>query len=365
LLAADTCGTNEINDGSMKNITDKVRAFDSSGVGNTTNNIFGLPFTPEESSLVFIPVPWDVTVSSREGASAGPRAILEASYQIDLYEPFAPGAWKGGMAMEPADPDIARTSKNLREKASRYIHFLESGGKAGEDPQMDGIAAEINRAGDALSEKLEGKCLSYLGNQQIPFLVGGDHSVPLGLIRALGKRNPGFGILQIDAHADLRHRYQGFTHSHASIMRNALQVNGLGPLVQVGLRDVCDEEVQVIRENPGKVTAFFDRDIQEKLFRGSSWDDICAEIAARLPDQVYVSFDVDGLDPALCPGTGTPVPGGLSYNQAMYLLEYLVEKGKRIVAADLSETGPGPLDGIVSCRILYRLASMMVRSANE
>lgn len=345
----------------MKNHPDKLHAFDPSGVGNTGNNIFGLPFSPEEAALVFIPVPWDVTVSSRDGAAGGPATILEASYQIDLYDPFAPEAWKKGMAMEDMDPDIVRTGKRLREKAGRYIQFLEGGGRPGADPQMDGIAAEINAACDALCERLENKASSYLEKGQIPVIIGGDHSVPLGLMRAIGKRKPGIAILQIDAHADLRDRYQGFSHSHASIMRNALGTGGIGPIVQVGVREVCDEEMEVIRKHPERIRTFPDRDIQERLFSGDTWEGICRDIADQLPQHIYVSFDVDGLDPAYCPGTGTPVPGGLSYNQAMYLLEYLVKCGKRIMAADLVETGTGDVDGIVSCRILYRLASMMLR----
>jgi agmatinase len=345
----------------MKNKADKLHAFDPSGVGNTSNNIFGLPFTPEESSLVIIPLPWDVTVSSREGASAGPKNILEASYQIDLYDPFAPEAWKQGMAMENMDPDIHRTNKGLREKSARYIDFLERGGKPGDSREMDGIAEEVNAASEAMAVKLERKCMNYLVNSQIPFVVGGDHSVPIGLIRALARHQPGFGILQIDAHADLRNSYQGFTHSHASIMHNALHTGGVGTITQVGLRELCEEEMAVIRENPDRLKPFYDRDIQRKMFEGTPWKEICLDIAASLPERVYVSFDVDGLDPALCPGTGTPVPGGLSYSQAMYLLETIVEQGRQIIGADLVETGGGPMDGVVSCRILYRMAAMMIR----
>lgn len=348
----------------MNSREEKLRTFDPNGVGNTSNNIFGLPFGIQESRLVFIPVPWDVTVSSQEGTSTGPKNILNASFQIDLYDPFAPEAWKQGMAMEPIDPETIRTNADLRTKAARYIGFLESGGKQGESPQNDALASEINGAGEALCGKLEEKCLAYLTNNQIPVVIGGDHSVPLGLIRALAKHDPGFGILQIDAHADLRYQYQGFTHSHASIMNNALSIQGVGPIVQVGIREICQEEHEVIRQHPEKISCFFDRDLRQQLFEGSTWEALCVEIASRLPEKVYVTFDVDGLDPALCPGTGTPVPGGLSYNQAMYLLETIVKQGKRIIGADLVETGPGLMDGVVSCRILYRLASMMIRAGD-
>lgn len=343
-------------------LEEKVRNFDPNGVGNTSNNIFGLPFTVSESRVVFIPVPWDVTVSNQEGTSMGPSRIFENSFQIDLFDPLLPNAWKQGMAMEAFDPGLLARNKYLRKKASRYISFLEQGGDPEANEPLLDILDEINDACEALCIDLEMKCLQYLENGQIPCIVGGEHSVSLGLIRALARKNPGFGILQIDAHADMRENYQGFEHSHASIMHNALHTQGLEQIVQVGIRELCHEEIKVISQNPKKIKTYFDRDISHRLFEGETWQDLCHEIADKLPEKVYISFDVDGLDPSLCPGTGTPVPGGLSYNQAIYLLETLLAKGKKIIGADLVETGPENFDGIISTRILYRLAGMLIKS---
>jgi agmatinase len=343
-------------------LEEKIRDFDPNGVGNTSNNIFGLPFDVSESKVVFIPVPWDVTVSNHEGTSQGPYRILENSFQIDLFDPFVPGAWKQGMAMEEIDPSILIRNKALRKKASKYIHFLEQGGVPEDNDLMLDIQDEINDACESLCLDIEMKALQYLENGQVPCIIGGEHSVPLGLIRALGRKHPGFGILQIDAHADMRDAYQGFEHSHASIMRNALDTEGVEQIVQVGIRELCHEEIKVISQNPKQVKTYFDRDVSQRMFEGETWMDICDEIAEKLPEKVYVSFDVDGLDPSLCPGTGTPVPGGLTFNQAIYLLETLVAKGKQIIGADLVETGPTTMDGIISTRILYRLAGILIKS---
>lgn len=336
--------------------------FDPNATGNTGNNIFGLPFSPENARVVFIPMPWDASVSNFEGTSAGPSKIYEASFQIDLIDPFVHEAWKHGFAMEAIDPSIEKLNRDLRKKSLQYINFLEAGGLIDQKPAFNTTLSEINDATEALCIELEQKSLIYIKNGQIPVVVGGDHSVPLGLIRALGRVRPGFGILQIDAHADLRNHYQGFIHSHASIMYNASITAGVSKLVQVGIRELCPEEEQFITNNPLTINTFYDWDIKNQLFEGITWETICNNIVSKLPNDVYVSFDVDGLEPSLCPGTGTPLPGGLSYNQAIYLLESLIRKGKRIIGADLVETGPTNLDGIVSSRLLFRLAGLIIKS---
>ncbi|MFR5870708.1 MAG: arginase family protein [Alistipes sp.] len=143
-------------------------------------------------------------------------------------------------------------------------------------------------------------------------LVGGDHSVPLGLIRAVAERNPGVGVLHVDAHADLRRAYEGFTYSHASIMYNVLnEAAGVSALVQVGVRDLCDDEARLASAD-ARVRLFDDYALSAAKFGGESWNAVCDRIIACLPEKAYVSFDIDGLAPEYCPHTGTPVPGGLS-----------------------------------------------------
>ncbi len=340
----------------------KIATFNPNAVGNTSGNIFGLPFSLEESDVIVIPVPWDVTVSSQEGTAMGPKNVFKESFQIDLFDEFHENPWKAGIAMEEYPKDIYQLNKSLRSKARTYIEFLEKTGSGEEPKQWEDTRNEINLACEQLHEKIRHKSLAYLKQNKLPVILGGDHSTPLGLIKALGESNQDFGILQIDAHADLRPAYEGFSHSHASIMYNALSVKQVSQLVQVGIRDLCNQEYELIASIPHRISTFFSGNLHKRLFGGESWKEITADIIEKLPQKVYITLDVDGMEPSFCPSTGTPVPGGLSYNQVLYIIEKLVESKKTIIGFDLVETGPEQIDGIISCRLLYKMIAMMLKS---
>ncbi len=346
----------------MHSKVEKIRTFDPDGVGSTSSNIFGLPFTIDEADVIIVPVPWDVTVSNTDGTSHGPENIFEQSAQIDLHDEMVSEPWKAGIAMEEISGETMALNTLLREKARSYIQWLEEKGSAEPNPRLQAFLREINVEGEKLTHDIKMRCLYYLEKGKLPVILGGDHSTPLGLIQALAQRNDTFGILQLDAHADLRPAYEGFTQSHASIMYNAMQLPQVTKFVQVGLRDFCSQEYELMRDNPARFTPFFARDMHRRAFEGESWKAICKDIVDALPQKVYISFDIDGLDPAYCPGTGTPVPGGISYSQALYLFEQVVHSGRTIIGFDLVETGPQPMDGIIACRILYRTIAMMLRS---
>lgn len=340
---------------------EKIASFDPDGPGQVNEGIFGLPFTTREADVVIIPVPWDVTVSNWEGTSKGPANILEQSPQIDLYDETIIDPWKAGIAMEEIDSYTLKLNKRLREKASKYIQAKEEGQKAASKEPGEHLE-EINNACQTLCEIVREKSEKYLNEGKLVVILGGDHSTPLGLLKALDKKYGQFGILQIDAHADLRPSYLDFEYSHASIMYNASKLDAVKSMVQVGLRDICRQEADMIAQNPEKFHPFFAREIRKREFEGESWQSTCREIISHLPDHVYISFDIDGLDPSQCPSTGTPVPGGLSYDAVLYLFDQVVQSGRTIIGFDLVETGPEPLDGIVSCRILYKTIAMMLRS---
>jgi len=332
-----------------------INSFDPNGPG-IAGNLFGLPFNPENSELLIIPIPWEITVSYHTGTAAGPEAILKASSQLDVYIKDIPDAWKLGVSMLPIPQELLEESKKLRELTSHYIARLENGESANpEDP----LLKRINDASENLNIYVKSITQKYLKEGKIVGLVGGEHSVPLGFIRALSEQYDRFGILQIDAHADLRRAYEGFTYSHASIMYNALKIPAVSRLVQVGIRDYCEEESNVIQRAMGRVVTLFDEVLKEKLYEGISWDTICDEIIAQLPKYVYISFDIDGLDPKLCPATGTPVAGGLEFSQAVFLIRKLVRAGKKIIGFDLCEVAPGhdDWDANVAARILYQLCN--------
>jgi len=342
-----------------------LTSFDPNSVGLKSNNIFGLPFKEADASLVLLPVPWEVTISYRDGTSRGPENIFDASMQVDLYDPDVPDGWKKGFYMLPIDKNIKKKSDYLRQCAELIISHLIDGGVVEENEQLKGKLQEVNDGGILLHNWVREMTATFLKAGKKVGLVGGDHSTPLGFIKALSDIHSDFGILQIDAHADLRKAYEGFVYSHASIMYNVIhEVPAVSKLVQVGIRDYCDEELDMSRQND-RITTYFDKDIKERLFEGDSWKKICDEIISQLPQKVYISFDIDGLDPKLCPNTGTPVPGGFELDEVFYLFKTLKKSGRELIGFDLNEVSTGQhtgdgIDSIVGARALYKLCNHMV-----
>ena len=160
----------------------------------------------------------------------------------------------------------------------------------------------------------------------------------------------------------------GFNYSHASIMHNALQNKAVSKLVMVGIRDICEAEVAYINGLPDRIACFYDWDIKEKveIERSTTWAAMCDQIIAALPQRVYISFDIDGLKPNLCPNTGTPVHGGFELYEAFYLLKKLVHSGRQIIGFDLCEVSPNTQneedewDANVGARVLYKLINLSI-----
>ncbi len=334
--------------------------FDPNGCSLANGNFIGLPFDEESAKIVFLPVPWEVTVSYNAGTARAPENILRASYQLDLYDPDVQDAWEVGIFMRPASRKLLRLSDKTRYLACQHIERVERREKI-KKTQI----RKINERCARVHDWVEKEATELLEKDKFVALIGGDHSTPLGLIRAVGKRYAGekFGILHIDAHADLRPAYEGFVYSHASIFYNVLrEVPNLSRLTQVGIRDYCEQELDVASAD-GRVKIFFDQDIKEAQYAGKTYRDTCADIIATLPDLVYISIDIDGLDPKLCPNTGTPVAGGFELQEVLYLCKMLVQAGKKIIGFDLVEVGSSSeWDGNVAARILYRLANLSARS---
>ena len=340
--------------------------FDPEGVGVDNGAYFGMPFTPEEAALVLISAPWDVTASYGTGTAYAPDSLIEASTQLDFYDPIAPDAWRRGIATADVDYTLHERSERLHHDARRVIEHLEQGGETTDDYVVRKIR-RVNEGSEELNQNIYDQAMQWLGAGKIVGLVGGDHSTPYGLIRALGKRHESFGILQIDAHCDLREAYEGFTHSHASIMHNVLRgVPSVDRIVQVGVRDFSATELRTA-EQSGRVVQFPDHQLSEATFNGESWSTICDRIVATLPEKVYISFDIDGLDLAYCPHTGAPVPGGLSFNQAMALLKKVADSHRQIIGFDLVEVGTAPeerakCDAVVGARMLWKLCGQALRT---
>lgn len=341
----------------------KIEQFDPSQPGLADANIYGLPFTADESELIIIPVPWEVTVSYGAGASQGPEAIFDASFQVDLLHQKFPDLWKLGLYMDEAPEHWKWNSEKYKNLALPIIEVLENGEKIVDHPTLQNDLDAINKATAQLNEEVKLKVLHWIEKGKKVVLLGGDHSTPLGYYQALATHYDEFGILHLDAHMDLRIAYEGFDHSHASIMYNAIQLPQITKLVQVGIRDFSEQEVSVI-QSTNKIKVFTDADLKDQLFEGKNWKQLCEEIIALLPEKVCVSFDIDALERWYCPNTGTPVPGGMTFEMATYLLDCLTTSNKKIIGMDLVEVAPGEddWDGNVGARLLFHLCGAFAQN---
>jgi agmatinase len=322
-----------------------------------------LPFSIDEARVVVLAAPFAATTSYGGGAENGPDAIYEASKQVDLFDLDTGRPYEAGIAWhEDSGGSLASLHRDARRLAAP---ILELGGAIEGRAELAADLEEVNGICADANEIIYRRTVKLLTQGKLVALVGGDHAVPFGTIRAHAERHDDFGVLHIDAHADLRDAFEGFADSHASIMHNVMtRLPSVKKLVQVGIRDFSEDELRFIEASGGRVETHFDSVVSRAMFDGETWTSVAKRVVASLPKNVYVSFDIDGLDPALCPGTGTPVPGGLSFQQTNHLLRVLVESGRTIVGCDLNEVAPsdGEWDGNVGARMLYKMIGWMLKS---
>lgn len=336
--------------------------FDPNAPSNPNYNIFGVPSTEADSALVIIPVPWEVTVSYSAGTARSADHIFKASMQVDLFDADFPDTWRKGFYLLPVDKKILLKSDYLRNEAELYIDFISKGEDVNSNTFMTKSLREINEGSVYMNEWVYQQSKHQLDKGKLVCLLGGDHSTPLGLFKALAEKHGDFGILQIDAHCDLRKGFEDFTYSHASIMYNALEeIPQIKKLVQAGIRDYCLEEWEYIRNYPERISTFFDKDIKERQYEGDTWKNIVDDIVDQLPQKVHLSFDIDGLDPKYCPGTGTPVQGGFETEQVYYLIKKVTGSGRTLIGFDLNEVGVGNTDwdANVGARVLFKLCNFL------
>lgn len=251
------------------------------------------PAAPEKALFWVIPVPLERSVSWGKGTAKGPDAILRASQELEAIDnDFAPGS------------------------AGIYTH---------EPIDCTGTIQEIlGRIQKVVEEALKAKA--------IPVLLGGEHTVTLGALRALKASGRDFGVVQFDAHGDLRNQYQGDSFSHASVMRRAILDLGL-PLAQFAVREISQEEIEV-----------------RKIYNITHYDSLFLSrvglpekpLPEVFPKEIYLTFDVDAFDPALMPATGTPSPGGLVWKEAHFILERVAAQAT-IIGCDVMELAPIPM----------------------
>ena len=249
-------------------------------------------YTPEieNARVMVLPVYYEVAPSYGSGAGEGPYHLLNASFELECLDEETLTDWRelGIHTLEPLVPTEApeQAVKEIAEFAGKHL--------------------------------LKDKFL---------LSIGGDHAITIGLTRAVADRYPDMGILQIDAHLDLRNEWNGSHYNHACVMRRIGEDLRL-PFVQVGIRSFCPEEFDYIKAH--HLYPFYAHNLTSG---DNSWMD---DVVYALPENVYLTIDLDGLDPAIMPGTGTPVPGGLTYRQVVELIKRIGEE-KNVVAADINE----------------------------
>jgi agmatinase len=312
--------------------------------------------------VVLLPVPFEATTSYGGGTSQGPDAILAASRQVDLFDLETGRPYEAGIAWLEANEQVAAWNREGKRLAAKVI---AAGGP--KDDRLLGLCRQVDQICDRLNQAVREDVAHWLGEGKVVGTIGGDHSVAFGAIAATAARHPGLGILHLDAHSDLRHAFEGFAWSHASIMENVIaRLPEVGRLVQVGIRDLCEEEQQRIHDSSGRIELHPDGELADEQLCGTPFSQLAERIVAGLPKEVYLSFDIDGLDPTLCPHTGTPVPGGLSFQQVNYLLKTVARSGHHIVGFDLTEVAPGPdgdeWDANVGARLLYKMIGWTLAS---
>jgi N1-aminopropylagmatine ureohydrolase len=265
----------------------------------------------EDAAAVILPVPFDRTTSYVSGTRHGPRELLVASAQVELWD-------------EEVSSDVHM----------RGICTL---------PEMDLSSATLDEVIAAL-QRVSGEILDH---GKFLLTIGGEHSITSPIVAAAAQRHKGLSVLQIDAHADLRDTYQSQKHSHACAMRRTLDH---AKLVQVGIRNISEEEVRALPFLQTKI--FYDWNMRDD----PDWIDRAIK---SLSDTVYVTIDLDGIDPATMPAVGTPEPGGLSWRELTTLLRRTFER-KRVIACDVVELCPIPglvAPNFIAARLVYKLLS--------
>lgn len=319
--------------------------------------LFDLDCDYENAEVVITPVPWDVTTSYGGGTRFGPKAIFHASEQIDSFSLDTPEDFEHKYFIRELPEDILKNSERLRKAAK---HVVEHDLNKESDHQL---LKEVNTASNDLNSWVKEQTEKSIQEGKIPATLGGDHSIPYGAIEAVANKfSNDYSVLHLDAHHDLREAYQGFTHSHASIFYNIMQ-SDFAPkkLVQLGIRDFCKEEFDMAKDHED-IEVYYDRIVKERMgIHGETWGTIANEINDKLTENVYISVDIDGFDPKLCPNTGTPVPGGIDFDPFCQLLRLIVSSGKKIIGFDLVEVSPGEnqgddeWDANVGMRVLFEL----------
>ena len=321
----------------------------------------------EQAQIVIVSAPWSVTVDYGRGAAYAPDAILDASARIGLYDAASGLSLAGKVATAEADYDILELSEQLGSDAQKVVSHVEDGGSiTGE--YFARKLARVNGGAKRMHASVQSQVERWASEGKIVGVVGGEHSVSFGAVKAMSRRYEGLGVLMIDAHCDLRGEGRIFDYSHDSVARNIIdELPQVAKIVEVGVRDFSEEEVNFAAKSD-RLRLFMHEHIMAERYRGKLWATQCAEIVAQLPQTVYVSLDVDALTIESCPSTCRPVPGGIAFNEVVYLLNAVVDSGRKIVGFDITEVVPKieyTHDATVGARMLVKMCGAALKGKTK
>ena len=325
---------------------------------------FGATTSPSDADVVIVSAPWSVTSDYGRGATYTPDAIIDSSLGKELYDAPTGLSIEGRIATAEIDYNIQESSEMLGRDAERIVRHHSDR----ESRVSDYIARKIENVNEGFAEmhlSIYKQVKQWAEQGKRIAVVGGDHSVAFGAVKALAEVNEGLGVLFVDAHADYSSDDEIFNYSHRSIARNIVEeIDGVAKMVQVGVRDVDRAEVEALAACD-KVELFYAESLAARRFEGCSWGDICREVVDKLPHKVYISFDVDALKIEFCNNTNAPTPGGMTFDEALYLVNMVVASGREIVGFDISEVVSSindKMDAIVGARLLAKLSVAMLRN---
>ena len=323
---------------------------------------FGDKTSPKDADVVIVSAPWSVTSDFGRGATYTPDAVIDASAESGLYDANSGISAEGRVATVEIDYNIQELSEHLGREAERVAHHTSA------DDSVVGeyVARKVAHVNEGFAEMQttvykQVKCWASKGKRIA--VIGGDHSVAFGAVKALSEQDEEVGGLFIDAHADFSRDGEIFNYSHRSVARNIVEEIPAVGLVEVGVRDIKEIEAKELNSND-KVKLFLAEKIAARRFGGESWGDICREIVGLLPQKVYVSLDIDALKIEFCNNTNAPVPGGMTFDEVVYLVNSVVESGREIVGFDISEVVSSidnKMDAIVGARLLAKMCVATLR----
>lgn len=331
------------------------------------HHLFDVQKSKNEARVWVLPMPYSATTSYRSVTHLGPEAILQASSQVDFCDADVGTPEKAGIYMELNSDEVVHRNA-LARKAVQRIRKARQEGKPERGDDIELVNQCTHENDEFVSTWVENAC----AQNRLPIVLGGDHSVSFGAIKAcVSLSNAEIGVLQVDAHADLRQEYESFVGSHASIIHRVKSELLVKHITQVGIRDFCEEELLEIQNSKGRLVTYFDRFLRSYRLE-ENFIELAKSIVSTLPENVYLTVDIDGLDPIFCPNTGTPVPGGLTFEQLIVLMDQLVQSGRRLVGLDLCEVAPpkswpkeqlGEVwDANVGARLLYKMIGFALMS---